>query len=628
MISLTVFLLSVSCASALFEDQAGKFDWRQKYVGAVTDLGYFSTSRVSVLVVATDSHVVAGLDADNGVIRWRHVFEKEEIGKVWDLHVTPHKHSVSVSGNENLFVRVWSSETGVLVVEHLVRASRVPDLVAVTENKIATVFYDGAEMELVTYSFDNKKISESERFVLASPEHVGPVGGAQCRAGEGLVVVCAGSKGLHSLDLNAGKSASWTSHRLSGVKSLTLRVSGDVAEVELEGGEVVKRLTVSSGKMTSVMTGQGVELEAGCGVTVSQQCQTEGRDEHGAGYCDRYAGLISVTTSEDKVTHKLTEYRGRVKEARAVCEGGELVQVVLVMEDAALISLTPGGNTMFVREESLATLHMVQMVAMSTGDTREEFDILKTPHLASFFDPKHLIRGFVTRIKRHVSQLQGLMLAITDFRLTGENKHNSGDKFGLRKVVVGVTRHGKMFGFESRKGNLLWQRKFPGEGKWLMIQRDGRSNSDEAQAMLVYKHEKSTYFMMTFNPITGEVISEEPCPLDLDKALLLPELHEGLARPVLLVGRDNSAQVVPQAAVPHLSHLKSKLFVMTERAGQVSGNMVVIKENTVSLVPLWNMVTPGDKIISITSRRQDEVVHSAGRVLADRCNFSLSWRLL
>merc|ERR1719150_620680 len=136
-----------------------------------------------------------------------------------------------------------------------------------------------------------------------------------------------------------------------------------------------------------------------------------------------------------------------------------------------------------------------------------------------------------------------------DFRLTGENKLSSGDKFGLKKVVVGVTRQGKMYGFESRKGNLLWQKKFSGEGKSLLIQRDGRSNSEEAQAMLVYKHSRSTYFLMSFNPITGESISEEPCKLELDQALLLPELHEGVARPVLLVGKDNSVQVVPQVAL-------------------------------------------------------------------------------
>ena len=36
-----------------------------------------------MLILATKSHVVAGLDADNGVIRWRHVFESDDIAQ-WE----------------------------------------------------------------------------------------------------------------------------------------------------------------------------------------------------------------------------------------------------------------------------------------------------------------------------------------------------------------------------------------------------------------------------------------------------------------------------------------------------------------------------------------------------------------
>ena len=74
--------------AGLFEDQAGKFDWRQSYVGKVNQLGFHTTSVTSVLVVVTESNVVAGLDADSGTILWRHVFESDELGKIWDLRVT------------------------------------------------------------------------------------------------------------------------------------------------------------------------------------------------------------------------------------------------------------------------------------------------------------------------------------------------------------------------------------------------------------------------------------------------------------------------------------------------------------------------------------------------------------
>ena len=315
-------LLFVSHVSALFEDQAGKFDWKQKYVGEVSHMGYYSNTKTSVLVVATKSHVVAGLDADNGVIRWRHVFEKEEIGHVWDLHVSQKtKHSVSVSGHELLFLRVWDSVSGALVVEHLVRADRVPDLVSVTQGKLVTVFYDGREMELVTYSYDNKKISEGKKSVIQTPFQVGRVGGASCKMTDTMVLVCATDRGIHSLDV--GGSA-WQSHQAVGVKTASLRVQGSLAELEFVSGKMA-RLDTETGEVKMMEAGTSVVMSAGCGgLEVRQSCETEGRSEEGASYCDTFSRELII----GEARHKLAVARGRVEAAWAMCKDSELVQVI------------------------------------------------------------------------------------------------------------------------------------------------------------------------------------------------------------------------------------------------------------------------------------------------------------
>ena len=175
-----------------------------------------------------------------------------------------------------------------------------------------------------------------------------------------------------------------------------------------------------------------------------------------------------------------------------------------------------------------------------------------------------------------------------------------------------------MYALESRDRTLLWQRLVPGVARSLLVMRDRRSNISEAMAMLAYKHHRSTYFSLMFNPITGDVISDDPCDLDLDQALLLPETHSDLPRPVLLVGVDNSAMIFPSTAVSHMVEEMPRLFVMTER------NLVTITMDKVMLFPVWNVVTSGDNVITIRSRQQDEVMHSAGRVLADRPR-SRSW---
>ena len=83
MLLLLLVTLLMGTASALFEDQAFKFDWKQSFIGEyfsyftlhtintkqymkmllctsghVTHAGFFSSSKASVFVVATESHVV------------------------------------------------------------------------------------------------------------------------------------------------------------------------------------------------------------------------------------------------------------------------------------------------------------------------------------------------------------------------------------------------------------------------------------------------------------------------------------------------------------------------------------------------------------------------------------------
>jgi len=613
-IPLVIFCLA-SCVAGLFEDQAGKFDWRQSYVGKVRQLGFHTTSITSVLVVITESNAVAGLDADSGTILWRHAFEDDEIGKIWDLRVTG-RYSVTASGSDLVFVRLWDSVTGALMQEHLVRAGRVPDLVSVQGGKAVLVFNDGGEMEIVTHAFDAKKIGDAVKRVVKTPFQAGNIGGAKCGVSEDLVLVCAAGRGLHSLDL--GDQGGWDSKEVIGVKVETLVVKGTLAEVDTDTG--LARLNTGTGKVEQVDSGVAVVKQAGCGgIEVTHECVSEGRDSNGATYCKEYNQEIKVNSGGSVVSHMLGEERGRVDTAWALCEEEDNSwQLVMVMQDASLISITPRGNLMFVREEGLASLHKIQMVGMGVYEDR--FEVHKPAYAGNMFDPQLLVQNFVSRIKRHISLLQSLVLAVTDFRLSGASEDNPGvvgDKFGLRKVIVGVTRQGKMYGLDSRTGNILWQKMFPGEGTALHIQRDGRTDNDLAQAILVYKHTRSTFYILTFNPVTGTVTSDQASPLELDQALLLPELPHDNTRPLLLVGKDSSATVFPSSAISYLASAP-KMFVVTEREGKLTGNLVTVVDGEVSLTAVWSMVAPGTKILAIRTRRAEEKVHSAGRVMADR----------
>ena len=94
------------------------------------------------------------------------------------------------------------------------------------------------------------------------------------------------------------------------------------------------------------------------------------------------------------------------------CPVGESVKVVLVMEDVALVSLTPTASVMFIREEGLASLQLGQMGGMDvdTGNS-DLFDIHRIGHPGNFLDPQVIVNNFLSRIKRHMSQIQSLLLS-------------------------------------------------------------------------------------------------------------------------------------------------------------------------------------------------------------------------
>ncbi|KAK2106063.1 DUF1620 super [Saguinus oedipus] len=63
-------LISVA---AVYEDQVGKFDWRQQYVGKLKFASLEFSPGSKKLVVATEKNVIAALNSRTGEILWRHV---------------------------------------------------------------------------------------------------------------------------------------------------------------------------------------------------------------------------------------------------------------------------------------------------------------------------------------------------------------------------------------------------------------------------------------------------------------------------------------------------------------------------------------------------------------------------
>lgn len=63
--------LTLTLTSAMFQDEAGMFDWARTNVGHVTHASF--SSKGKAVVVATDGGVIAALFTKDGGVGWRHV---------------------------------------------------------------------------------------------------------------------------------------------------------------------------------------------------------------------------------------------------------------------------------------------------------------------------------------------------------------------------------------------------------------------------------------------------------------------------------------------------------------------------------------------------------------------------
>ena len=109
---LVIIILLLQICLALYEDEVGLFDWRHQYVGKVKFAYFDQYSHNSRRAwVATQSNVIAALNARTGSILWRKVFE-EKNGKV-DLLLHHANSLISVSGYGKL-IRAWEPNKGYL----------------------------------------------------------------------------------------------------------------------------------------------------------------------------------------------------------------------------------------------------------------------------------------------------------------------------------------------------------------------------------------------------------------------------------------------------------------------------------------------------------------------------------
>ncbi|XP_060114778.1 ER membrane protein complex subunit 1-like [Heteronotia binoei] len=97
-------------ADAVYEDQVGKFDWRQQYVGKLKFASLEASQGSKKLIVATEKNVMAAFNSRTGEILWRHV-DKGTAEGVVDTMLIHGQDAITVS-NGGRILRSWETNIG------------------------------------------------------------------------------------------------------------------------------------------------------------------------------------------------------------------------------------------------------------------------------------------------------------------------------------------------------------------------------------------------------------------------------------------------------------------------------------------------------------------------------------
>ncbi|CAO3582557.1 unnamed protein product [Absidia cylindrospora] len=136
--SLLCAFICLSPVDAIYESQAGVFDWHYSWVGKPHWTAHYQHESSSHIVISTDRNVLASLDASTGAIEWRQllgsnvkqpqltsqgiitVHENAQHVQHWDIKtgrlIWQHSLTSDINGNNNNDVLVLSGDQGVVVL--------------------------------------------------------------------------------------------------------------------------------------------------------------------------------------------------------------------------------------------------------------------------------------------------------------------------------------------------------------------------------------------------------------------------------------------------------------------------------------------------------------------------------
>uniref|UniRef100_E1BBT8 ER membrane protein complex subunit 1 n=2 Tax=Bos taurus TaxID=9913 RepID=E1BBT8_BOVIN len=669
-------------AAAVYEDQVGKFDWRQQYVGKLKFASLEFSPGSKKLVVATEKNVIAALNSRTGEILWRHV-DKGTAEGVVDAMLLYGQDAITVS-NGGRIMRSWETNIGGLNWEVTLdsRSLQALGLVGLQEAVRHVAVLKKTTLALLHLSSGHLK------WVEHLPE----------------------SDSIHyQMVYSYGSGVVWA----LGVVPFS---HVNIVKFNVEDGEIVQQVRVSTPWLRSLTGACGVVDEAVlvCPDPSSRSLQTLALEtewelrqiplqsldlEFASGFQPRVLPTQPSPVGPSRAQfflqlspshYALLHYRHgaldllkNFPQAALVSfatTGEKTVAAVMTCRNEAKPSVSEDGSPGSFSEkpgpqDSLACFNQtytINLYLVETGrrllDTAITFSLEQNgtrperlyiqvflkkddsvgyralvqteDHLLLFLQQLDGLLGmFLKRLSSQLILLQAwtshLWKVFYDARKPRSQIKNeinidtlARDEFNLQKMMVMVTASGKLFGIESSSGTILWKQYLPNvkpdSSFELTVQRTTAHFPHPPQCTLLLKDkETGMSSLYVFNPIFGKWSQVAPPVLKRPvlQSLLLPIMDQDYAKVLLLIDDEYKVTAFPATrnVLRQLHELAPSIFFYLVDADQ--GRLCgyrLRKDLTTELS--WELTIPPEvqRIVQVKGKRSSEHVHSQGRVMGDR----------
>ncbi|KAE8680934.1 U-box domain-containing protein 26-like [Hibiscus syriacus] len=677
---------------SLYEDQVGLTDWHQQYIGKVKQAVFHThkTGRKRV-VVSTELNVIATLDLRRGEIFWRHVLGSNDAVDGMDIALG--KYVITLS-SEGRVLRAWNLPDGQMVWESSLHGPKhskslllMTNLI-IERNNVVVIFSNGrlhavscVDGEVLwNKDFEAESLEVQQVIQPAGSNFVYIVGFAassqfemyqiNARNGELLKHENAAFSGGFSGQVSLVSSETLVALDSTGL--ILLVISFHEGKISIQHTPISNLVEDAPGpaviipsstmglfaiRMNAVtifirVRGKGMlevaekvnrETTIGNALSISEGQQVFALVQH-AGRDIRLTVKLAHDWDDDllKESIKMDQQRGLVHKVflnnYVRTDRSHGFRALIVMEDHSLLLLQQ-GTIVWSREDGLASIIDV---------TTSELPVERAGVSVAKFE-----LNLFEWLKGHMLKLKGTLMlaspediaAIQYMRLQSSEKSKmTRDHNGFRKLIIVLTRAGKLFALHTGDGRIVWSRLLQSLCKseacqhpiglylcpWQVPHHHALNENPFVLVVGRCFQSPDALGVLSFvDSYTGKELSSSNLDHSIARVIPLPFTDSTEQRLHLLIDADKKAHFYPKTpeAIGIVRREFSNIYwySVEDDNGIIKGYALKSKCNSnvadkfcFDASELWSIVLPSEseKIIATVTRKLNEAVHTQAKLIA------------